>query len=85
MKTSDIFAIAGVSLLLLAFALNLAGKVHNKSISYLVLNVIGGGLAGVSSYLIEFWPFVVLQTVWTVTSLVMLINSIRNPKSHEFT
>ncbi len=73
MSLSDWLATLGVTLLLLAFALNVAKKLNATSKVYLLLNVLGAGLAGVSSYMIGFWPFVVLETVWVIASLIPLL------------
>jgi hypothetical protein len=75
MSSGDVIGTIGVTLLLIAFALNLANKWSATSVPYLLLNVIGAGLTCVSSYIIQFWPFVVLEGVWTLSSLVMLIRS----------
>ncbi len=72
MTAGEIVGTLGVTLLLIAFALNLANKLSATSTSYLLMNCIGACLAGVSSYMIAFWPFVVLEGVWTLSSLVML-------------
>ena len=37
----------------------------------------GAALAGISSYVIDFWPFVVLEAVWTLSSLFMLVGVLR--------
>lgn len=76
MSFADWMATVGVTLLLIAFALNLSKKVSAESRTYLLLNVLGAGLAGVSSYLIGFWPFVVLESVWTLASLLPLLKSL---------
>jgi hypothetical protein len=68
----------GVSLLLIAFVLNLLHKLELNSISYLLLNIIGAALAGVSSYIIKFWPFVILESVWMIASLVPLIKKLKS-------
>lgn len=65
----------GVTLLLVAFALNITKKISAESASYLILNVTGAALACVSSYIIQFWPFVVLEGVWTFASLFALLKS----------
>jgi hypothetical protein len=75
MTIGEITGTVGVSLLLLAFALNLLNKISTQSRPYLVLNIAGAALACWSSYLISFWPFVVLEGVWTLSSLVMLLKS----------
>ncbi len=72
MSLSDWIGTVGVTLLLIAFALNITKKINSQSPVYLLLNVFGAGLAGVSSYMIQFWPFVVLESVWVVASLLPL-------------
>lgn len=75
MGLSDWIATLGVTLLLIAFALNIAKKMSAESRAYLLLNILGAGMAGVSSYMIEFWPFVILESVWVIASLVPFIKS----------
>lgn len=75
MSVSDWIGTVGVTLLLIAFALNITKKISPESIPYLLLNIFGAGLAGVSSYMIQFWPFVVLESVWVVASLLPLFKS----------
>lgn len=78
MILSDWIATLGVTLLLIAFALNIAKKISPESRSYLLLNIVGAGMAGVSSYMIQFWPFVILESVWVIASFVPLIKSFKN-------
>jgi hypothetical protein len=75
MALSDWIGTLGVTLLLVAFALNIAKKITPESKSYLIFNILGAGLAGVSSYMIHFYPFVVLESVWVLASLLALFNS----------
>jgi hypothetical protein len=75
MNLSDWIGTTGVTLLLIAFALNILKKITPESKSYLLLNILGAGLAGVSSYMIHFYPFVVLESVWVLASLMALIKS----------
>jgi hypothetical protein len=82
MSQGELVGTLGVSLLLLAFALNLAKKLDVSSVPYLLLNITGAALAGISSYMISFWPFVILEGVWTVSSLVMLIKSKTNHETN---
>jgi hypothetical protein len=72
MSAGEWIGTAGVSLLLLAFAFNLLGKLNSQSFLYLFLNIIGAALACWSSYIINFWPFVVLEGVWALSSLFTL-------------
>ena len=63
----------GVSLLLLAFLLNVTRRVTTESMLYIGLNLAGALVAGVSSYLIDFLPFVILEGVWAGVAAVALI------------
>ena len=63
----------GVTLLLLAFLLNVTRRLEAQSVLYTSLNLAGALLAGVSSYLIGFLPFVVLEGVWAVAAAVALV------------
>jgi len=73
MSSGEWIGTLGVSILLLAFALNLLKKLEANSKMYLLMNVLGGALACLSSWMIQFWPFVVLEGVWAISSLLMLV------------
>jgi len=62
----------GVTLLLVAFLLNLVKVLSSDGWPYLGLNAAGAGLACYSSYLISFMPFVVLEGTWTVVTLIAI-------------
>jgi hypothetical protein len=70
---NDIIGFTGVFILLIAFLLNLSGKLSQNSIGYILLNIIGAGLACLASVLIKYLPFVILEGTWTLVSLVALI------------
>jgi len=72
--SSDIIGSVGVFILLLAFVLNLLDRLSGKNIIYILMNIIGGGLACFASYLIHYIPFVILEGVWTVVSLFALLS-----------
>jgi len=59
--------------LLIAFLLNLAGKLSKDGLVYALLNVIGAGLACLASVLIHYLPFVILEGTWTLVSLFALV------------
>jgi hypothetical protein len=63
----------GVSLLLLAFFLNLFKSLRSESYQYLMLNLVGGALACYSSYLINFAPFVLLEGTWAAVAAVGVV------------
>ncbi|MHB8206128.1 CBU_0592 family membrane protein [Mucilaginibacter sp.] len=79
MKESDIIATTGVVILLIAFLLNLPAN----STPYTLMNFIGAGLCGYSSYLIKFYPFVVLETIWALFALASLIKVSRGTSGNE--
>ncbi|MCR8560968.1 hypothetical protein KXD93_25145 [Mucilaginibacter sp. BJC16-A38] len=74
MKFSDILASIGVIILLIAFLLNLYKKLPASSKIYSLMNFIGAGICCLSSYLIRFYPFIVLEAVWAFVALLSLFN-----------
>ncbi|MEO6303442.1 MAG: hypothetical protein ABIP51_09720 [Bacteroidia bacterium] len=78
MNTSDWIGTTGVTLLLIAFALNIGKKITAESKPYLILNILGAVLAGISSYMIHFTPFVILEGVWAAASLASLLKTLKN-------
>jgi len=78
MGLTDWIATLGVTLLLVAFALNVTKKISATNKWYLLLNVIGAGLAGIGSYMIGFWPFVILESVWMLASLIPLLKKLKS-------
>jgi phosphotransferase system glucose/maltose/N-acetylglucosamine-specific IIC component len=72
-----ITASIGVLLLLLAFALNLAGGLERRSLTYQALNVVGAALSCYAAVLIAFWPFVVLEGCWVAVAGVAMANRLR--------
>ena len=67
----------GVGLLLLAFVLNLAGTLKAEGVAYLGLNLAGAALACLSSWMIDFMPFVILEATWAGATLVALVRTLR--------
>jgi hypothetical protein len=80
MSTTDIIGTIGVSLILIAYFLNIFSLIKKDGILFYVLNILGGAIACFSSYLIKFWPFVVLEGTWSVISIVALLKSIKKPQ-----
>jgi hypothetical protein len=77
MNINDLIGFIGVAILLLAFLLNLLKKITSTSLPYIVLNIIGAGLACLASWLIGYIPFVFLEAVWTAVSVFALIGYLR--------
>jgi hypothetical protein len=76
-NTNDYIGFAGVFILLIAFLLNLSGKIAKDGLSYIIMNVFGAGLACLASWLINYVPFVILEGIWTFVSLIALVNYFR--------
>ena len=66
----------GVTLLLVAFFLNLFRLLKAESNAYLALNLVGASLACASSYLIDFLPFVLLEGTWAIVAGVALMRKL---------
>jgi hypothetical protein len=79
MTIADWIGSIGVSTLLIAFLLNLLKKIAQDSVVYVLMNLIGALLAGLASVMINYTPFIILETVWVLVSLVTLINILRKP------
>ena len=77
---SDVLGTLGVSLILLAYFLNLFDKIEPEHIVYIWMNLLGASLACWSSVLIHSIPFTILEATWAVVSLIALIKSLRPPK-----
>jgi hypothetical protein len=76
MKFTDWLGFSGVFILLIAFFLNLINVLHKDGKTYMLLNIIGAGIACAASVLIHFMPFIVLEGTWTLVSLFILLKSL---------
>ena len=81
MNYNDIIGTIGVGLILLAYLLQTFGWLNAKSKLFFLLNIIGAGLACYASYLITYWPFVVLEGTWFIVSIIGLIRPGRNAEA----
>ena len=77
MNYNDITGTIGVGLILLAYFLNTFGLLKNNSKLFFALNIVGSGLAGYASWLINYWPFVILESTWCLVSLIGLLKILR--------
>lgn len=75
--TGEILGSVGVTLLLIAFLMNLLKKWQQESYPYVLLNVAGAALSCASSIVIHFVPFIILEGVWTLVSLLALVRLIK--------
>ncbi len=75
-SSATLLGFLGVTLLLLAFFLNLFKFLSSDGYTYITLNCVGGLLACYSSYLIGFMPFVVLEGTWALVAAIALISKL---------
>ena len=78
MSSSEWVATFGVSLLLLAYLLDITDKIEDDSPWFFGLNMIGAGMASGAAWMIPFWPFVVLEGVWSLVSAFALFKRLKN-------
>jgi hypothetical protein len=80
MSHATLISAIGVSLLLLAFVGSSSKIIAQQSLAYWLFNLVGGALATVGAWLIGSVPFMVLEAVWTVASLVGLVKLFKQRK-----
>ncbi len=73
MHTVDWIGFVGVFQILLAYVLNIFGKLEKKELAFILLNLIGASLACLASILMKYMPFIILEGVWALVSLVALL------------
>ena len=73
MTFTDWTGAVGVTILLLAYFLNLFGKISQRGLIYILLNFVGAGIACLASVLLHYWPFIILEGAWTLVSLIALL------------
>ena len=72
MTTNDIIGTIGVGIILIAYFLNNFSFIQRNGNLYFILNIIGASIACYTSYLIDFFLFVVLEATWTIISIIAL-------------
>jgi hypothetical protein len=78
MTTVDWIGFIGVFQILLAYILNLIGKIKSADLAFILLNLIGASLACLASVLMSYVPFIVLEAVWAIASFIALIKFFKN-------
>lgn len=73
MTYNDIIGTIGVALILLAYFLNTTKVITVNGKLFFVMNVIGAALACYASFLIAYWPFVILEGTWVLVSIYGLM------------
>lgn len=73
MTTIDWIGFLGVFQILLAYVLNLSGRLHKANLLFILLNLCGASLACLASVLMNYIPFIILEGAWALVSLIALI------------
>lgn len=73
MSTIDWIGFIGVFQILLAYILNVVGKINKDDLLFILLNLIGASLACLASILMKYIPFIILEAVWAFVSFISLI------------
>lgn len=73
--------VAGVTLLLIAFAGNILNRLDEQGRAYLLMNLSGAGLAAIYAWQTGSMPFVVLEAVWAVAAFARLLSPKRRRAS----
>ena len=81
MNITDWLGFIGVACILIAYLLSEIGKISNKQLTFILLNLVGSSIACLASALINYIPFVVLEAAWALVSLVSFINYFKVKKT----
>ena len=77
MTYNDIIGSIGVALILFAYFLNTERLIQVNGKLFYVMNIIGAALACYASFLITYWPFVILEGTWVLVSIYGLMRAMR--------
>ena len=80
MNANDILGAIGVGIILLAYFLSIFSWIKKEGILFYLMNIIGASIACITSYLINYMPFVILEGSWVIVSIVGLLKSIKKPQ-----
>ena len=75
MSTSDWIGTIGVTLILIAYFCSTFKWMSPHGRIFFLLNTIGAAMTCFASYLISYWPFVVLEGTWAIVSLVGFVRA----------
>lgn len=69
--------VVGFILLLFAFGMNLVGRMSRDSVTYALLNMVGGALLALYALGKDAPVFVALELIWAVTAGITLVAMLR--------
>jgi hypothetical protein len=73
MQAVDWLGFIGVFQILLAYFLNVTGRVSNNSLAFILLNLVGAIMACAASILLDYLPFIILEGIWSLIALYSFI------------
>ena len=73
MSLVDWIGFIGVFQILLAYVLNVIGKIGKNDLPFILLNLVGASLACYASILMSYVPFILLEGIWAGVSLISLV------------
>jgi hypothetical protein len=74
---NDIIGTIGVSIVLVAYFLNIFGLIPKEGILFFILNILGASIACYASILINYKPFVILEGTWAMVSFLGLMKNLK--------
>ena len=77
MTITDYTGAVGVTILLIAYFLNVTNTITNNSLLYLLLNLIGAAISCFASILLKYMPFIILEGCWTTVSAIGIIRYLK--------
>ena len=77
MTYNDLIGTLGVGIVLFAYFLNTLRYIPVNGKLFFVLNSVGGALSCYAALLTNFWPFVILEAVWTIVSVYGLMKAMK--------
>ncbi|MSR78272.1 MAG: hypothetical protein EXS63_08650 [Candidatus Omnitrophica bacterium] len=75
---SKLASLIGAFMILVGYFCLQRGWMKDKSVHYLLLNFFGGMLLAYTAILSGNWGFIILETSWTLISLVSLMQTFRH-------
>jgi hypothetical protein len=69
--------LAGAVCILAGFTLGQMGRLEQRSVVYLILNLAGSSVLAVIAFVDHRWGFLLLEGVWSIVSALSLIDVLR--------
>jgi hypothetical protein len=73
MNANDSIVALGVGIILLAYFLSIFSWIKKEGILFYMMNIIGASIACITSYLINYMPFVILEGSWVIVNIFGLL------------